>query len=101
MEVSALAELGNIVASSYLIALSNFSKLNTKLSVPAFALDMAGAILSFPLSLYGYQGDMAFLIETEFMEGLEGNRLHFFLIPDDKSLKLILKAIGVKVDGDL
>jgi chemotaxis protein CheC len=97
LEVSALSELGNIVASSYLVALSNFSKLSMKLFVPAFALDMAGAILSFPLSLYGYLGDMAFLIETEFVEGLEGIKLHFFLIPDDESLKVILKAIGVNV----
>ena len=95
LEVSALGELGNIVASSYIVALSDFSKLTMKLSVPSFALDMAGAILSFPLSLYGYLGDMAFLIDTEFIEGLEGTKLHFFLIPDDESLKSILKAIGV------
>ncbi len=95
MGESALIELGNIISSSYVAALSDFTGLNAKISVPGFAFDMAGAILSFPLSLYGYMGDTAFLIETQFIGGLDGGRLHFFLIPDDKSLKLLLKAIGV------
>lgn len=95
MERSALLELGNIVGSSYVTALSDFTKLSLKISVPSFAFDMAGAIISFPLSLYGYIGDTAFLIDTEFTEGLDGIRLHYFLIPDDKSLHLLLKAIGV------
>ncbi|HHV42319.1 MAG TPA: chemotaxis protein CheC [Clostridiaceae bacterium] len=95
MEKSALTELGNIVGSSYIVALSELTNLSLKISVPSLAFDMAGAIISFPLSLYGYMGDTAFLIDTEFTEGLAGIKLHYFLIPDDKSLKLLLKAIGV------
>lgn len=95
LEKSALAELGNIVTSSYIVALSNLTNLSMKLSVPSFAFDMAGAILSTPLSLYGYMGDTAFLINTEFTEGMDGINLHFLLIPDDKSLKILLNSIGV------
>lgn len=95
MEKSALTELGNIIGSSYIAALSELTKLSLKISVPSMAFDMAGAIISFPLSLYGYLGDTAFLIETEFAEGLAGIKLHYFMIPDDKSLKQLLKAIGV------
>ncbi len=95
MEKSALTELGNIVGSSYIGALSGFTGLSLKISVPSFAFDMAGAILSFPLSLYGYMGDTAFLIDTEFAEGPAGIRFHYLLIPDDESLKLLLGAIGV------
>ncbi|HHW02842.1 MAG TPA: chemotaxis protein CheC [Thermoanaerobacterales bacterium] len=95
MEESALVEVGNIVASSYIVALSDFTRLSMKISVPSFAYDMAGAIFSFPLSLYGYMGDTAFLIETEFAEGIDDINFHFFLIPDDDSLKVLLKAIGV------
>lgn len=95
MEKSAIAELGNIVTSSFIVALSNFTGLSMKLSVPSLAFDMAGAILSTPLSLYGYMGDTAFLIDTEFTEGFNGISLHFLLIPDDKSLKILLKSIGV------
>lgn len=95
MQKSALLELGNILGSSYMVAMSDFTKLLIKVSVPSLAQDMAGALISFPLSLYGYMGDTAFLIDTEFIEGLDGTKLHFFLIPDDESLKLLLKAIGV------
>ncbi|MDD4568963.1 MAG: chemotaxis protein CheC [Tepidanaerobacteraceae bacterium] len=95
MEKSALMELGNIVGSSYIVALSELTKLSLKISVPSLAFDMAGAIISFPLSLYGYLGDTAFLIDTEFCEGLDGIKLHYLLIPDDESLKLLLNAIGV------
>jgi chemotaxis protein CheC len=99
MEESALVEVGNIIASSYIVALSDFTKLSMKISVPGFAYDMAGAIFSFPLSLYGYMGDTAFLIETEFTEGIDDINFHFFLIPDDESLKVLLKAIGVSSFG--
>lgn len=95
MEESALTEVGNIIASSFIAALSDFTKLSMKITTPGFAYDMAGAILSFPLSLYGYMGDTAFFIETEFTEGIDDINFHFFLIPDDESLKVLLKAIGV------
>lgn len=95
MQKSALLELGNILGSSYMVAMSDFAKIPIKVSVPSIACDMAGAIISFPLSLYGYMGETAFLIDTEFIEGLDGTKLHFFLIPDDESLKLLLEAIGV------
>jgi len=95
LEQSALTELGNIIGSSYVAALSELSKLSLRISVPSMAFDMAGAIISFPLSLYGYLGDTAFLIETEFVEGLAGIKLHYFMIPDDNSLKRLLTAIGV------
>lgn len=97
MEESALTEVGNIIASSFVAALSDFTKLSMKITTPGFAYDMAGAILSFPLSLYGYMGDTAFFIETEFAEGIDDINFHFFLIPDDESLKVLLKAIGVSL----
>lgn len=98
MEESALIELGNIVASSYIASLSDFTKLNLKISVPCFAFDMAGAILNLPLSMYGYMGDTTFLLDTEFIEKY-GVKILFFLIPDNKqSLKVLLKAIGVNSD---
>lgn len=95
MEKSTLTEVGNILASSYVAALADFTKLNIKISVPAFAYDMAGAILSVPLSLYGYMGDTAFLLDTEFVEGFDGMEFHFILIPDAQSTQVLLKAIGV------
>ncbi len=97
MDESALLEIGNILAGAYLNALSFFTKFTLLPSIPALAMDMAGAILSVILSQLGQMGDHALVIETEFStEGDGGVKGHFFLIPDPGSLGTILAAIGVK-----
>lgn len=93
---SALAELGNIVSSAYLNSLSSFANLKFIPSVPALAIDMAGAILDTVLAQVGMVGDQALLMETVFSEIEENVTGHFFLLPDAGSLELILEAIGVK-----
>ncbi|MBU2701988.1 chemotaxis protein CheC [Sporomusaceae bacterium BoRhaA] len=96
MDESALMEIGNILAGAYLNSLSFFTKLTLLPSIPALAMDMAGAILSVILSQIGTMGDHALVIETEFTTEFEGVKGHFFLIPDPGSLSIILSAIGVK-----
>lgn len=96
MDESALMEIGNILAGAYLNALSHFTKLTLLPSIPALALDMAGAILSVVLVQLGQMGDHALVIETEFDAEMDGVKGHFFLIPDPGSLNTILAAIGVK-----
>lgn len=95
MDESALMEIGNILAGAYLNALSHFTKLTLLPSIPALAVDMAGAILSVILSQLGQMGDHALVIETEFTTDNDGVKGHFFLIPDPGSLSTILAAIGV------
>jgi chemotaxis protein CheC len=96
MDESALMEIGNILAGAYLNALSHFTELTMLQSIPALAIDMAGAILSIILAQLGQLGDYALVIETEFTTEKEGVNGHFFLIPDPGSLQTILSAIGVK-----
>lgn len=97
MDESALLEIGNILAGAYLNALSHFTRFTLLPSIPALAMDMAGAILSVILAQLGQMGDHALVIETEFTtEGDGGVKGHFFLIPDPGSLGTILTAIGVK-----
>ncbi|WP_312560165.1 chemotaxis protein CheC, partial [Anaerospora sp.] len=96
MDESALMEIGNILAGAYLNALSHFTKLTLLPSIPALAIDMAGAILSVILIQLGQMGDHALVIETEFTTEADGVKGHFFLIPDPGSLSTILAAIGVK-----
>jgi chemotaxis protein CheC len=76
--------------------LSHFTKLTLLPSIPALAIDMAGAILSVILIQLGQMGDHALVIETEFTTEADGVKGHFFLIPDPGSLSTILAAIGVK-----
>jgi len=96
MDESALMEIGNILAGAYLNALSHFTKLTLLPSIPALAMDMAGAILNVVLVQLGEMGDHALVIETEFATENDGVKGHFFLIPDPGSLNTILAAIGVK-----
>ena len=69
MELSALQEIGNILASSYLSSLSSLTGLSIMPSVPELAIDMAGAILSVPAIQFGEVGDSVLYIETGFFEG--------------------------------
>ena len=95
MELSALQEVGNILAGSYLSSISSLTGLSTSVSVPSLAIDMAGAILSVPVILFGQVGDHVLLIETEFIEGSNHVKGNFFLIPDEESFEILLKSLGV------
>ena len=95
MEYSALSEIGNILAGSYLSSLADFTRLSMVPTVPSIAVDMAGAILSFGILQHGQMGDSALLIDTAFLEGKESMEGHFFLIPDPDSFEKIFQALGV------
>ncbi|PZD93712.1 CheY-P-specific phosphatase CheC [Paenibacillus sambharensis] len=98
MEFSALSEIGNILAGSYLSSLADFTKLSMAPTVPSLAVDMAGAILSYGLLQFGTMGDDALLIETSFLEDKEEVEGHFFLIPDPESFEKIFLALGVPTE---
>lgn len=94
MELSALKEIGNIIAGSYLSALSTMTQLMITPSVPYISVDMAAAILSVPAIQFGQFGENALLIETEFGDDvtIEG---YFILLPDEDSYDKILESLGI------
>jgi len=92
---SALKEIGNILAGSYLSALSNMTGLNLMPDVPALAIDMAGAILSVPAIEFGKTSDTVLYIENVFTDGRDSVIGDLFLIPDDLSYGKLLQALGV------
>lgn len=93
VEVSAIKEIGNILSGSYLNAINQMTGFNLFQSIPAFAFDMAGAILSSSM-LSIAENDYALLIETKFINGDEEIEGFFFYIPDPGSLEKILKSLG-------
>ncbi len=95
MELSALTEITNILAGSYLSALSTLSGFSINISEPALAIDMAGAILSVPASVFGELSDSALFLETYFIEYDKPILGHFFLIPAMGSFDKLLSALGV------
>lgn len=100
MEQSALGEIGNILAGSYLSSLADFTNLSMTPTVPALAMDMAGAILSYGLLQFGEMGDDALLINTTFLEGQNEVEGQFFLIPDPQTFAQIFEALGVSLEHD-
>lgn len=96
---SALKEVGNILASSYLGAMGSLIHLTMIPSIPAFAHDMAGAIIDFLLIELSEVGDQALMLETEFHSRQKDDAViagHFFLLPDPAALGVLTNAIGVK-----
>lgn len=95
LEQSALMEVGNILCSAYLGALSDFTQLTFQLSVPALAVDMAGAILDIALSQLGGSTDRVLVIENSLRDGDEAVRAHFLMLPDRELLESMFRALGV------
>lgn len=95
MELSALSEIGNIIAGAYLSSLSTLTNLTITSSIPYMAIDMAGAILSVPAIEFGKIGDKALLIETEFGDRDKWVNGYFILIPTLNSYRAILNSLGL------
>jgi chemotaxis protein CheC len=90
--VSAMREIGNILASAFLSAIGQLAGLSLIPSVPGYARDMAGSILDPVLIELSRLEDTALVIETVFREAGEGIRGHFFLLPDPRTLEAMLGA---------
>ena len=96
MDLSAMKEIGNIIAGSYLSALAGMTNLVISPSVPYIAVDMAASILSVPAIQFGQYGDNALFIETEFGDDvlMDG---YFILMPEPESYTKILSALGIQI----
>ena len=95
MEQSGLKEAGNILASAYLNALSDFMGMMLVPSVPSLVVDLSAAVLTSAYLNFGTARDYVFCVETSFRventaEPLMG---HFLLLPDMPSLRAIFDAI--------
>ena len=92
---STLVEVGNIMISTFINALSGLSDIAVNLTVPAFAVDMQGAILAVPMAAYGGMSDYLMTIGGNFVCENEHVPCHLLLSPDLRSLNFLLKKLGV------
>ena len=97
MGYSALQEIGNIMAASYVNALAAMTGLNINISVPSLSVDMLGAILSVPAIYYANISDKMIFIEDEFSNETLTAPNHVLMIPDVISLKKIMMNLGLEV----
>ncbi|MBE5897574.1 MAG: CheY-P-specific phosphatase CheC, partial [Lachnospiraceae bacterium] len=96
MDLSAVKEIGNIIAGSYLSALSGLTNLVITPTIPFVSVDMAAAILSVPAIQFGMMGDNALMIKTEFSDELAING-YFILMPEEDSYEKILTSLGLSL----
>ena len=96
MGLSALTELGNIMISSYVNAISQMANMNIELSVPAAAVNMLGGILSVPMAELGYETDKLMMIDGSMT--IKGNTFNntILMLPRIKSLNALMeKLVGI------
>ncbi|MDO5601210.1 MAG: chemotaxis protein CheC [Oscillospiraceae bacterium] len=95
MGVSVMSEIGNIMAASYVNAISTMTGLTINISVPEIAVDMVGALLSVPAIYFANVSDKIIFIENAFNCDGESLSSHILMIPDVESLQKILTMLGL------
>jgi len=95
METSALVEIGNIGISSYINSLTAFVGLDVQLSVPAFCINMAGAMITVPMATFGYESNKIMMLDGDFFCGGQQVSSKLLLVPDVASLNKLLGSLGV------
>ncbi|MDE7221136.1 MAG: chemotaxis protein CheC [Oscillospiraceae bacterium] len=95
MHQSTLIEVGNILISTFINALSGLSGIAVSLTVPGFAVDMQGAILAVPMAMYGGTSDYLMTIGGNFVCDKKQVPCHLLLSPDVRSLNFLLAKLGV------
>lgn len=95
MESSALVEVGNIMISTFINALSGLAGMDVNLTVPAFTVDMQGAILAVPMAEYGGQSDYIMTIGGNFVCDNKQVPCRLLMSPDLRSLNALLRKLGV------
>ncbi|MDR0920725.1 MAG: chemotaxis protein CheC [Oscillospiraceae bacterium] len=97
MQKSALLEIGNIMAASYVNALSQMTSFFIDISVPSLAVDMAGALLSVPIIEFANISESVLLINDSFIINNKEVDSHMILLPTVESLNKLFTNLGVEI----
>lgn len=97
MSLSALKEIGNIMAASFVNAISQLTGLVIDISVPDICIDMVGAMLSVPVIHYANVSDKVIFIEDKFSSDDESAQSHILLMPEVEALENIMEKLGIQI----
>ncbi|HGM3506657.1 TPA: chemotaxis protein CheC [Clostridioides difficile] len=97
VEISAIKEIGNIMASSYVNAIASMLNMTISISVPDICIDMVGAVLNVPMIRFSDVGDKVLFIENKFKMSDNYFTSHILMIPEMGSLREILVRLGLEV----
>lgn len=102
MEESAMKEVANIMAASYINAIATMTNLQINITVPDICVDMVGALLSVPAIQYANISEQMIFIENQIdteeeREGGAHTGSHVLMIPDVESLNKIMASLGIEL----
>lgn len=97
MERSALSEIGNIMIGSYAGSIAALSGLTIKISVPAVASDMVGAVLTVPATEMSTVSNKIIFIEDNFLSSNQAISADMMLVPDIHSLNKLMNSLGIEL----
>lgn len=95
MDKSALKEIGNILMSSYISSISTLTNLKLSIAPPAICVDMAGSVLSLPISELGQIGDKALIIDSKFLDNERPINGFLLFVTDEMSYEHIFRTLGI------
>lgn len=95
LEASAMIEVGNIINSSFLNAISDMTEYKLHATPPFVAVDQASSILSAVVTEASTEEHAALAIETEILDENEMASGIFLYIPTVGGLKMLFNAFGI------
>lgn len=93
--LSALAEIGNILGTAYLNALSAITGLAVEPAPPQAATDILGAIVETVLAQHAASHDLALLLDSDLQVENESCSFSFILVPTAASVGELLRRLGL------
>ena len=97
IEISAVQELGNIMASSYINAIAQMTGMAVELSTPVMSNDMVGSVLSVPYAISEEIGAKSLFIEGNFYNAEQDIKSYIILMPATESLEKMLEILGFSI----
>jgi chemotaxis protein CheC len=97
MKISGIKEIGNILSSSYVNAISALTGLTIEVSVPYVAIDMVGALMSVPIIEFGAVGDKLMFIEENFLGERNALKSNMIMFAEINTLKIIMQKLGLEI----
>lgn len=97
MDLSVFQEMGNIIVGGYANALAMMLDMEIKISIPEIAIDMAGAILSYPAQYFGTMGDNVLFVKEDFQSDKATITSHLLILPQPESFDHMMNKLGAGV----
>lgn len=94
-EFSAVKEIGNIMAGSYLSALAGMAGFDVRMEPPSMTVDMMGALMNYPMIEFSEVSDKVLYIDDGFIVNNDDVDCSIILIPEMESLDILMKKLGV------